>query len=99
MALFYRICVTYVHSYHVVSKSEIRVGAEWNYLPIIAGCIFFNAHWNSWVSAAEDITLTTKRYNRELDLWLVGLARVNICIYAGVGTTGWIYTFNKNKHQ
>ena len=48
-----------------------------------------NAYWNSWASVVEDMTLTTKPDNRELDLWLVGLMRIDICIYPCVGTAAW----------
>ena len=35
------------------------------------------------------MTLTTKRDNHELDMRLVGLAGIDICIYARVGTAAW----------
>ena len=58
-----------------------------------------NVYSNSWASAANDMTLTTKHDNLELDLWLVGLARVDLWVYARVGTTAWTLHLRVHKTQ
>ena len=65
-----------MHWFQIWKVNHFRRHVLWNNLIYYWLMCFLNVYSNSWASAANDMSLTTKHDNRELDPWLVRITRV-----------------------